>query len=191
MKSLLVAVFALGMAFNSSAQKEEKVRELGLSFSNLDDFSMVYRFGDQNSLWRISLVNANLNFQPGNNSNNESVNAGLGLRFGKEWRKPLNGKFNLRYGADLLGRVALSNTDFSGDSYNRSRSLSGGVVGVFGFNYTIGRGLIFGAEVLPGINYSASNTISKNVDLPERENSNSLINFTLDNSLELSLIYQF
>lgn len=191
MKNLFVAAFVLGLVFSSNAQKEEKVRELGFSFSNLDDFNLVYRFGNSEALWRFSALNARLNYQP-SDDNRESLNAGFGLRFGREWRKPLSPKFKLRYGADLSAALSYANSNFNEDSYSKSTGYRGGLVGVFGFNFEIGRGLIFGAELLPSLNYTGSQTKRK-VDSSNTEevSSNSQLGFNLNNSLELSLVYQF
>lgn len=191
MKNLFVAAFVLGLAFSSNAQKEEKVRELGLSFSNLDDFNMVYRFGNQEALWRLSLINARINYQPVNNSR-ESLNAGLGLRFGREWRKPMSPKFKLRYGADFSAALNYTKSNFGEDLYTQSIGYRTGAVGVFGFNFEMGRGLIFGAELLPSLNYTRSQNKRKVESTNGEEiSSNSQVGFNLNNSLELSLVYQF
>ncbi len=192
MKNLFVAAFVFGLAFCSKAQKEENVKELGFSFSNLDDFNMVYRFGNETSLWRVSFLNARLNFQPEGSSDRENFNAGLGLRLGKEWRKSLSPKFKLRYGSDISANLSLSNSNFDESSYTKSLAYRFGVLGVFGFNYELGKGLIFGAELLPSLGYNGSEAKRKIGELNQEEVSNSSqVNFGLDNSLELSLVYQF
>lgn len=192
MKKLFVAAFVLGLTFSSNAQKEEKVKELGLSFSNLDDFNMVYRFGTETSLWRFTFLNADFNFRPQESSSNESFSAGLGLRFGKEWRTAISSRFKLRYGADLMANLNTNTTNFDASSYAKGNAYRGGLMALFGFNYDIGSGLIFGAEIVPGMSYSVSESKRKVDEIsPEEVSTNSQFNFNLDNSLELSLIYQF
>lgn len=192
MKNLFVAAFVLGLAYSSNAQSEDKLREVGFSFSNLDNFSLVYRFGNESSLWRISLLNLRANLQPENDLGNKNVNTSLGFRMGKEWRSPISEKFKFRYGGDLMTSFNYSNSSFDEDDFNKSRSMRTGLIGILGFNYSIGKGLIFGAELLPGITYAAAENVSRNGPQSEEQTSfNSSYNFNLDNSLELSLVYQF
>lgn len=88
----------------SLAQGEKNVQEIGFLFSNGDSYGLTYRFGTEHSLWRINLVSlsGNQTNTLGDSTYSDRKNAGFNLDFGKEYRKSLSNKFDLRYGADLM-----------------------------------------------------------------------------------------
>lgn len=194
MKKLFITLLILGSAVISNAQKQH---ELGLSFYGLNGFGMTYRVGTETALWRLNSVK--LVKSSGKDQQlylkEDKYNA-FGFAAGREWRKPLAGNLTLRYGADVNFNFYSSRytENFYSDPNQERKvsksSLEPGLNGVFGFNYDLGRSLMLGAELNPGISYEMIK--NKEVTVVEtRESKGSNINFDLYNTLRLTLICKF
>lgn len=105
-KSLL---FGLMLCFTTPLFAQEKPlrRELGLTFTGINSFGLTYRQGGDESLWRFRAFSAlgNTNNETADSSNRLSQNFDFFLGAGREYRAPLTGNFQLRYGADLVAGI--------------------------------------------------------------------------------------
>jgi len=176
MKEFLLILFTTVFVCSINAQETTKRKEVGILFSNLDNFGLSYKFGNSNSVWRI-----NTSLISGENSNRNEGNfeirqksIGFSLMFGKEFRKTITEKLEFRFGADLSfdyeNNETESNDDFSQNNNFLSKRItySPGVNLVVGFNYLISESILLGIELLPGFNYitgTASETLPNNNEI--------------------------
>lgn len=200
-KSLLILTSFL-IAFSSYSQDSkttERQKEIAIGFSGLNSFGLSYKFGKPNSLWRInSILISGTNSSKNVDSLDYQISSlGFTVRFGKEFRKPLTDKLEIRYGADLSFNIAQSKHDrddkstTNNDRFDERKTYSPGFNLVFGFNYLINPNLIIGVEILPGFVYTRgtesdiSNDIETITDISEyRYGLN-------NNSALLTLAYRF
>lgn len=203
MKKSLLMLFCLSMSMFLMAQQPEKQKEIGLVFSNFDNFGITYKTGTAKSLWRFSYLNMsgnNMN-QTQDSLNSKQSNFGFGFRVGKEYRKEIANNLEMKFGADLSFSYSYSKSDFDDLSIRdyddiASQSLfRPGFNLVFGLNYALNDNIVIGAEVLPSFTYTTG--ISKgeyNNNDNEKTVRNELSGFNYglsNNSVLLSLSYRF
>lgn len=154
------SLFVLLLAIASFAQDSEKVKELGLIFTDFDQYGITYRFGNEQSVWRLNALNSvsssRINDQFNALTSNNSLD--LGASIGREKRKPLSEKLEFRYGIDIGFSFSKYKNEFENklDGFVRTNTQliytpSAGLV--LGFNY-LTKHLIIGAEVNPNIGYT-------------------------------------
>ncbi len=198
--SLLIVVF-LSMSFGLMAQETVKIKEVGIAFRGLSDFGLTYKTGTNKSLWRFNALNASgsNNIQTSDSLVVSQRNMGFGFAIGKEFRKDITDKLELRYGADLSfnytqytshsddQRVLSSDTEYKSETYRPGINL------VFGLNYKISDKVILGAEMLPSISYSTGPTTGNNLYYTSNgKGKTSGFNYGLSSSpLLLTLSYRF
>jgi len=203
MKKSLFILLALSVSVFAIAQENKNVKEIGLLFNSTNSFGFTYRTGTDQSLWRFSA----LNLSGGNQKlNADSITTkhndmGFGLKLGKEFRKNIAKKLDLRYGVDLsfyYDKYYSEREDQSMENYEYSDSevtYSPGINLVLGLNYQIHKNIFIGAEILPFINYiTGSESISQpyDNDLNEEKRDISGFEFGLSSSsVMLSIVYQF
>lgn len=186
---LLVLTFICTTLFS---QEFSKRKEVGLTFSNLDHFGLTYRVGTDKALWRYNLAVMNLGFrnEDKNGVKENRFNFSLSLGIGREFRKSISPELDFRYGGDLSLSYAYSKEKNTNPSLERSQTFNGFSTSaglVLGFNYKLSDQLIFGAELLPRLDYNWRNDkgdLSTNIKSDE-------LRFVLSNSALLSLIYSF
>ena len=91
------------MSYFTIAQEAKKQKEVGLVFNDFNNFGLTYKFGIEKSMWRLNTL-----FMSGSDSKEESdenelkvSSIGFGVGFGKEFRKGITEKLEMRYGADI------------------------------------------------------------------------------------------
>ncbi|MCT4637533.1 MAG: hypothetical protein N4A72_07480 [Bacteroidales bacterium] len=199
MRKLVTVLLCLSVAYSLTAQESTKQREVGLVFSNLDNFGLTYKIGTNKSMWRFNTIllsgGKNTYKIEGSDKDQTEKNFGFGIKVGKEFRKKLKQKIELRFGADLLFNY--SNTEKIEET---KKFYESGVNLVFGLNYLISDNLVIGAEILPYMTYKKSEIdIEKqyyigNYDtITERQKDDiSEFNYGLSSSsVLLSLTYRF
>ena len=201
-KSLLI-LLCLSMSYYLMAQETVKQKEIGLVFSNLDNFGLTFKTGTNKSLWRFNTL-----FISGNNMKNtadslvnKQSSSGFGVKVGKEYRKNIIDNLEMRFGADISFRYTQSKSDYDDktvddyDRLNERTTYQPGVNLVFGFNYLLGDNLLIGAELLPSFSYRTGNLVEKSDysnDGEEIKSDISGFNYGLSNtSVSLSLAYRF
>ena len=217
MKKVLLLLF-LGVCLNVNSQETSRQKELGIAFSSLNNFGIVFRLGNEKAMWRFTgmqvsgIDNNRENIRNDiNNSDNtdESSSFGFSVSSGREYRKLINDKFELRYGFDLFFGYNDSKNEFGSNNnltlppfFSKTKivstSFSYGVNAVLGFNY-IHNSLVFGAELQPFIamqETESERTDSRNVngisETFESTETSSGINYGLNNNFALiSIAYRF
>ncbi len=198
-KSLLI-LLGLSMSYYLMAQETVKQKEIGLVFSNLDNFGLTFKTGTDKSLWRFNAL-----FISGSNMGstfdsvvNTQSNLGFGFKMGKEYRKVLANNLELRYGADLsfsYGHSKSERDDTKVNDFDRldvNTSYSPGINLVFGFNYKLSDNFVLGAELLPSFSYYRNATTYYTNNVEEHKTEYSGFNYGLSNtSVLLSLAYRF
>jgi hypothetical protein len=165
-----ITLFTLGIFFlaaNFSFAQDQnplKVRELGLTFSNLDNFGLRFKCGSEKTLLRLTalLVNLNLNNEYGRTQDsidNKSAGYGFEFRVGFEKRIVVVPKFNLILGSDLGIGYNYNYVKYESSYYyqNQDRTqwnVTPAIYFVFGAAYHIGAYFIVSAELTPYLSYS-------------------------------------
>lgn len=201
-KSLLI-LLCLSMSYYIMAQETVKQKEIGLVFSNLDNFGLTFKTGTDKSLWRFNTL-----FISGNNMDNTSdsienkqSNIGFGVKIGKEYRKKIVDNLELRFGGDLSFSYNQSKYDYNDktiydyDRKNERTTYQPGINLVFGLNYKFNDKFVLGAELLPSFSYITGTSVEKNYSNSNNEELKSDISgfsYGLSNtSVLLSLSYRF
>lgn len=186
------------------AQETTKQKEVGLVFNNLDNFGLTYKTGSDNSLWRFNTL-----FISGSNLDETAdslvmqfSNMGFRVSFGREYRKEIAEKLELRFGADISFRYTQSKSEYNYKSVNNYDRLyerityQPGINLVLGLNYVFNGSFVIGAEVLPSFSYTTGTSVQKNyyssTGSNEIKSDISGFNYGLStSSVLLSLAYRF
>jgi hypothetical protein len=169
MKKTFLILFFFSMPLFLMSQETGKQKEIGLVFSNLDNFGLTFKTGNYKSLWRFNTL-----FIYGNNTNttedssvNKQNNMGFGFKLGKEYRKPIVKNLELRFGADLSFNYSYSEYDEDDktiddhDRSNKQTTYSPGINLVFGLNYILNENFVIGSELLPNFSYNTGTSVDK------------------------------
>ncbi|NQT76241.1 MAG: hypothetical protein HQ565_00905 [Bacteroidetes bacterium] len=197
MKKLALSLFAFTIAIFVVAQEKPKIKEVGVVFSNLDNFGLSFKIGNEKALWRINtlLINGGNSEENMDSVVSKTSSIGFGFGVGREYRKTIAKNFELRYGADLSFRYINQKSELNDNEYNRSSTRTYYVPRfnlVFGFNYVIKEQFIIGAEILPYFSYTFGSRVDEFSDDDNRETDISRIDFGLSNtSIMLSVGYRF
>jgi len=203
MKKLLFILLSVSMSYGLMAQDTLKQKEIGLVFSNLNNFGLTYKTGTNKSLWRFTtfyIKGGNMDDPQDNTLYNDS-NTGFGVRVGKEYRKNIAHHLEMRYGADLSFKYTQSIhgvkdiSTHNRDIYHKRTTYQPGINLVFGFNYIIKENIVIGAELLPGFSYTTGTSVAKDPwtnNGEEVKHNISGYSYGLSNtSVLLSLSYRF
>lgn len=195
-------------------QSSEKYRDISITTSSFNNFGLMYRVGKENNMWRFQTVFIDadysvshaLEIDPDFQSEftNYLTSYSMGLSAGKEWRKPLAERFNLRLGVDIYATYSFENEErYTPDKdsatakfQTKNNSLSLGPRAVFGFDYSFSKSFLVGINLSPYLYYrwNSIKTTSEVYDSPEsnneRNNTTKGVEWNLANSLLLSISYQ-
>lgn len=174
-----------------------KVKELGIIFSNFDNYGLTFRIGNQKRLLRINTLSFK-NYQESNSSdytNKVIQNTSIGTSIGIEFRKNVTNEFQLRAGVDGIYRYTKTisqNKQSETDYYNEQRINTYGLGLVLGANYVYREKLVLGVEIVPS--YTIKRGQEKNqqalADIAAQKIKGS--SFDLSNeSVKLSIAYRF
>ncbi len=124
MKKSLMTLLCLSMFHFLMAQEKGKQKEIGLVFSNLDNFGLTFKTGTDKSLWRFNtlFISGLSTDQTADSVVNKENNMGFGVKIGKEYRKDIAENLELRFGADLSFIYSQSKSDYDDKTIeNRDR----------------------------------------------------------------------
>jgi len=166
MKKTVLILISIAISYCAIAQSETsslKVREVGVAFSDLNSFGINYKVGTKTALWRFNslLLSGGNTDEESDAREQDSKNIGFGLKAGREYRKSISDKLELKYGFDLSYRYYSKTIDQVRNVINSSNSKQestyhySGINMVLGLNYVINDNFVFGVELLPGINYKS------------------------------------
>jgi hypothetical protein len=196
-----------------------KVHELGLAIPHLNSSrgGLIYRVGNADALWRFGLYGLNnyqsedtgssFVFTSPSNSSRKGVN--VGVRAGREYRKGLSPRVDLRYGAELLYEYTAQSSDQESTRTSAVAGEPGRVIFaetestrhsprlgfIVGMNFNILDELVIGIELNPGISYTRTLRSSRSIDGTidnQLESTSDEIGYGLyENGTLLSLAYRF
>jgi len=123
-----------------------------------------FKIGANSSLWRMQTIAASgrINVSSHDSIENNQKGSNFSIAFGKEYRKILTEKLELRSGVDLKFGYSSSVTNrndsrFDGNDYETMHvSYSPGLNLVFGFNYLVSSNIVLGVELNPYVKYNSS-----------------------------------
>ena len=192
-KRSILLLFGLLISVSIYAQKEEtsKVKELGISTRNFDNFGFVFRTGTEKALWRFQTLSFAWNIaNVGQNTNPSVQNLQTWLAVGREYRKPLSKRLDFRYGMDLSFGLAYSKSESNGAT-RKTTSYLPGINAVLGLNYALNERISVGAEWLPGGFYRANRSRNESNDGSVTNNSDHLFGLNWPGgSVLLSMVYR-
>ena len=188
------------ISFSLYAQDLPKQKEVGLTFSGLNNFGVTFRTGNAHSLWRFStlFLYGSKESLEADSSETKSENGGFALKIGKEFRKPITQNLSFRFGADVSFEYFkyLNDVDdrsiSNNDNTRKKITYGPGINLILGLNYTLGKSIILGAELLPFVHYTIGTNTDKSLYFGEAKSDISGFSYGLSNtSALLSLAYQF
>lgn len=201
MKKTLAILACIALSTFAFAQEKEttKQQEVGVTFSNFDNFGLTYRVGNQRSMWRFNVATFSGNTLGDNPGDNDATDIAFQIGAGKEFRKKMVDKLEFRYGLDLLLGLDHSKTENgtpnpSNPFTERTSTLLAPELNlVFGFNYVISEHFVMGAEVLPFFRYNWRQNSTEFIDnSPKVENTETNYQYGFNtNSLRLSAVFRF
>ncbi len=126
MNRYLLIFLLLGITLPGMAQLKNAQQEIGLAFSNLDNFGITYKTGTKASMWRINTVLLSGNKLKEISGDEELIhkNIGFNVQFGQELRKEIVEHLEIRYGADLAFGINHSKNDRENNSDSDDISVS-------------------------------------------------------------------
>jgi len=192
-----LSLFAFTIAIFVVAQEKPKIKEVGIVFSNLENFGLSFKIGKEKALWRINTLLIDGGNLEETMDSVVSKTSSIGFMFGvgREYRKTIAKNLELRYGADLSFRFLKNKLDFNDNENTRlsTRTYYEPRFNlVFGFNYVIKEQLIIGAEILPYFSYTFGSMVEEFSDDDKRETDISRIDYGLSNtSIMVSVGYRF
>jgi hypothetical protein len=204
MKKALIFFATFFLFLFATAQSNNKVSELGIVFSDADQFGLTYRVGNEHALWRFNALSLGGSISTSTETNSVNSNTTLnsangfsfGISVGREYRIPINNLVDFRYGADLAysyssnySEVNYSNNNSS--NYQKNVGNTPSINLVFGLNFKL-KNFKIGAELNPSVQYNfSSSDITEGTTAPEQKDQTRLT-FSLSNlPVKFSVVYPF
>lgn len=173
--------------------KPTHTNELGINFSNLNNFGIRYKHGNTTflRLTLLSLNGFNIHSSPDSLGINKS-STGIRLNIGFEKRKSINDHLDFYSGLDLITSFNSELTDDPTDKMKFKKSSNSiGLGFVIGFSYKISNDIFISAEVVPSLVYSHDKTTNTVYGI-ETNLVNNGYTYGLSNSgANLTLVYRF
>ena len=190
-----ITLTLLLFCFTTALIAQEKRKEVGIEFSNLNSFGLTYKSGTSTSLWRYRILALNFGEQNQEISNSDVENYYYGgqIALGKEFRKSINNNLELKYGVEFgFSYQWQKNINKNNGYYEEKRAiLSPAIIGVIGLNYVINEKIALGVELLPSLNYFSGNITNTQNNIKNTGHFSGY-NFGFNNnSAKLSLSYRF
>jgi hypothetical protein len=192
----IVILFFSGMTFSfSQDQPSSKVHELGLIFSNLDNFGIRYKTGNEKTLFRLTFVALNISSnqssgQVQNGPDQKNTGMGAGLNLGFEKRIHLVQNFHLLLGSDL-GISYIYNKEVFGSYKATEWSVSPALYFVFGAAYQAGQHFLISAEIAPSLLYKYEKQKTERSGYDDTDITNKNLGFGLsNNSASITIAYR-
>ncbi|NME69693.1 hypothetical protein [Flammeovirga aprica] len=148
-------VYTSSYAQEGVSQTKERRQEVGIIYDTSNQFGISYKIGHNRSMWRFNTLGAfSVNDQHHEDSLIKDTKAtSFKIAIGKEFRKSIGKKLELRYGLDIGFRYDHSNNSSALMHYRKTdlyyEGYTTSIGFVFGFNYYIFEDLIMGVEMIP------------------------------------------
>lgn len=187
-KILTLALFSL-FTFSTMAQETKpKVKEVGITFYNFDQYGAIFKIGQEDRLWRFRILSINTNKSLFGDRDLTGIN--FNFSAGRERRKSVSDKLNFIYGIELTGEISSYKNKYSPDIIVYQNSYTAGLTGVIGFNYFLSKSVFLGGELLPVAQFTR--ITNNSLSFPEQTDISYNYNFGFsNNSLLLSVGIKF
>jgi len=175
----ITALLTLAICLVNSAisQDNNKSKEVGLYFANLNAFGLRYKVGNEKVMFRITGISLSAGSSAtdnGNGTTQNSTNAGIGFNIGLERHVKIKDQFGLYFGGELSSSYTNSTSSSTGSSKSKTNTLGAGLGFILGFDYTFKSNIIISAEIVPGPSYNYNkNGSAKTGNLSFAINNNS------------------
>lgn len=156
--TLSIIVVGIMMLLSTTLTAQERVRVFEIATPDLGQFSLRYKFGTDDRLFRISAIGfdrISRIYEIPDNKKESYYTMGIGI--GIEFPKELTEKMTFHYGFGAGVNNLFRKYD------NNYKSLGINASGILGFNYKITNGLRLGAEIQPHIGYSETKSNSQTI----------------------------
>ena len=199
MKKTIFVILFISLAILLNGQDTNKVKEVGITFTSLNNFGLTYRFGKEPSLWRINtiFISGNKYAETRDSVENYHSSNGYAIKIGHEFRKELKKDFWLRYGIDISFRYDKSKREYKHlnevdpDYWYENIKYVPGINLIVGLNYIVNDNVLIGAELLPNINWTFEDFNTDNPNQTSSKLTYTQINYGISNSsILLSIIYK-
>ena len=140
---------------------QNKQHEIGIRFSNSNNYGIDFKFGQKHAMWRISTMYIGYDdYSAIEEEFYDLLNYGASFSFGKEFRKEVTSKLEFRAGLELFAQHNLQEFD-TPIQINDNRYIykisntttAGGLKFVIGSNIQLKKHFLLGIEVLPSLGY--------------------------------------
>ncbi|MCX6282232.1 MAG: hypothetical protein NTU51_09755 [Bacteroidetes bacterium] len=202
MKKLLIIALIGCLISPALAQETPSLRyhEFGIIFSSLNNFGLRYKYGNEKTMLRLSVLSMNLvssNSSTDRSSDSSTIKQtgyGMGFRLGFDHKVPLFSSFSLLLGAEAALSYQYNHytQTLNGTKSNEDiqTTFSPGLSFIFGVNYILKDHLVFGAEINPTVSYVYRTTKVKEPSEYTVKDNN--INFSLSTAgAGLYIAYRF
>lgn len=197
---LLISVILLSgnIIFSQEATPLRK-HEIGLTFSSLNSFGLVYKTGRKSTLFRLGMLALNLDNIHGYGREQDSLDRkssgyGIGLKAGFEKRIMMVKNLDFVIGLDAGCNYNHSKSKEEGRYYTTTNtiwSVTSALYCVIGAAYTVKERLVISAEIYPAISYIYGKSKSETYQ-PDMEVTTSRIAFGFTNTAaSLTFAYRF
>lgn len=158
MKKLIIALLFLMAVAQVRAQETNRVHEVGLVFSSVDQFGIRYKVGHDNIRYRLTASSLNFkhtDYDDQNSMYKSATQWGVTLSGGIEKYHPLTDDFGLYCGSDLsLGYSSLKTALVSSNDDFKQNYYTIGLSGIFGARYQFSKAWSLSAELTPTLYYN-------------------------------------
>ena len=155
--------------YSFSQETHTKSNEIGVNFSNLNNFGLRYKFGNGKTYYRMTtlLLGGSISNSKSDSYKNNGNSIGLGLGIGIEKRKSIIDKLGFLYGLDIDLSYSVSNnkSKSSDGSIMRTQqqwNISPGLSIVLGIYCKLSNDFSISAELAPSVSYNTSESNTKN-----------------------------
>jgi len=201
-KLLIIILFTEFLCGATVAQDNPSPRfhEFGIFFSSFDNFGLRYKYGNEKTRLRLSLLSMNLSSMDNSSDNNyystnKTTGYGAGIGIGFDNRISLYKNFSLLLGAELGLSYNYSHQTLKGSSdtlmhETKSKIFSPAISFLFGINYVVKDHLVLGAEINPTLSYNMR--IEQRLNPTEyKDKVNSIMFSLLNTGAGLYIAYRF
>ncbi|MGM0567405.1 MAG: hypothetical protein ACQESX_11645 [Bacteroidota bacterium] len=201
---IMVATLSLASMAQSKQDNKIKLNELGITFSDLNRFGLVYKTGRDHSLWRFQTLMVSHNNQKSTfndyHTDAKHKNADYTVKIGRINISEITENFDFRFGVDLFYTYSKDKEELNivndgpAEQLNEQIANTYGMNFVLGFHHLLNEHILIGAEFLPHFSYR-SGSVKKYADNehnnPETLDIKGYSYGISNNSVQVNLTYRF
>jgi hypothetical protein len=197
MKKIFLFSVIICLSFNLLSQEKVKQTQVGLVFSNFDNFGLSFEKGSDKFMWRFSAMSIEGNKNYNNIDSTSLKDFGIGFAIGNEFIKKITDNFEFCFGYDFsysFRQYKITDDNSNVNSYTKTKYKIPGVNLVFGMNCIIKDHFVIGAELLPFCSQTKKSdyTGTRNAGSDKKISESKDYSYGLSNSsARITLAYRF